>query len=379
MEPLSLGEGLLVLEDRVQPGHLVIRAGKIAELGPAARPRGTVISVQGLYVAPGFIDLQVNGGGGYNFEDADVDEIRKIADFHLAHGTTGLLASLVSGPIPQLRRALGRLEEAGHPAILGVHLEGPFISSHRRGAHNPDHISAVSPERFDALVQGFEGLIKVVTLAPELPGAELLIRRIREIGAVPALGHTDATYAQAKAALDQGVRLFTHLGNAMSLLGQREPGAVGAGLDSEAYVSLICDGVHLHPAFVRLVAKVKGFNRICLITDAISATGLPDGMYSLGGLPIEVRGGVARLPDGTLAGSTLTMDQAVWNFWRFTGCSLPEAVRCATLNPARLLGIADHKGSLEAGKDADLVVFDEELRVHFTILGGRIVYRQGLG
>ncbi|MFN3346223.1 MAG: N-acetylglucosamine-6-phosphate deacetylase [Candidatus Bipolaricaulaceae bacterium] len=376
MEPLSIVDGLLIFEDRVQSGHVVISAGKIAEVGPEAKPRGIVLSATGLYVAPGFIDLQVNGGGGHSFEDADVKEIRKIANFHLAHGTTGFLASLVSGPISQLRRALGRLQEAGHPAILGAHLEGPFISGNKRGAHNPDHISAISLERFDALVQGFAGFIKVVTFAPELPGADLLIRRIREMGAVPALGHTAATYAQAKAALDQGVRLVTHLGNAMTPLGQREPGVVGAGLDSDAYVSLICDGVHVHPAFVRLVAKVKGFDRICLITDAISAAGLPNGMYSLGSLPVEVQGGVARLPDGTLAGTTLTMDQAVRNFWRFTGCSLPEAVRCATVNPARLLGIADHKGSLEVGKDADLVVFDADLRVHYTVLGGRIVARR---
>lgn len=332
------------------------------------------LDARGLFVAPGFIDLQVNGGAGYNFESAAPAEILKIVEFHLSHGTAGLLPTLVTAPINKLRETMVQLKALNHPAILGAHLEGPFISQKRKGAHNPEYILLPSLEKFHELVTDFVGFIKIVTLAPELPQAMELAREIKKIGAIPAIGHTEATYEQAWQAVQMGAELFTHLGNAMTGLHHREPGAVGAALDSDAYVELICDGVHLHPAFVRLVAKVKGYDRICLVTDAISAAGLPDGQYTLGDLPVFVENEVARLADGTLAGSTLTMERAVKNFMEFTGCSLPEAVRCATLNPARLLGIDDRKGSLAVGKDADLVIFDEDFRVHYTILGGKIVY-----
>ncbi|HIE47501.1 TPA: N-acetylglucosamine-6-phosphate deacetylase, partial [Candidatus Bipolaricaulota bacterium] len=375
MTQLWLQGGSLVLSDGVEEGDLLIQDGRIMALGEGLKPDGTrKLSVPRLYVAPGFIDLQVNGGVGHNFEDASPAEIGKIVSFYVSHGSTGLLPTTVTAPIARIRDAIERVRRVGHPAILGVHIEGPFISPERRGAHNPEYILPPSPERFAELTSGHAGFIKLVTLAPELPGGEELITRILESGAVPALGHSDASYEQALAALERGVKLFTHLFNAMSPFHHRAPGAVGAALDSDAYVELICDGIHIHPAVVRLIAKVKGFDRICLVTDAISAAGLPDGEYSLGNLAVFVREGVARLSDGTLAGSTLTMDRAVRNFMDYTGCSLPEAVRCASLNPARLLGIDDRKGSLEVGKDADLVIFDQHLTVHYTILGGEVVY-----
>lgn len=379
MSELLIRGGSLVLPDagRARLGDLLVGAGRIARMGKGLHSEGAkVIDAVGMYVGPGLIDLQVNGGAGHNFGDASTAEIQKIVDFHLAHGTTGLLPTTVTAPIEAIRAAIGRVREVNHPAILGMHIEGPFLSPTRKGAQNPEFILLPSNERFDELVRGHENFVKIVTLAPELPGAERLIARIREIGAIPSLGHSDATYEEALAATETGVRLFTHLFDAMRGLHHREPGAVGAALDSDAYVELICDGIHLHPAVVRLVAKVKGFERICLITDAMSAAGLPDGEYSLGDLPVIVQNGIVRLSDGTLAGSTLTMDQAVKNFMKFTGCSLLEAVRCATLNPARLLGIDDRKGSLEVGKDADLVIFDEELTVHYTILRGEVVYER---
>jgi N-acetylglucosamine-6-phosphate deacetylase len=378
MTQLWLRGGRLVFPNAVGEGDLVAAEGRIQEVGGGGRFTGaTELDVCGLYVAPGFIDLQVNGGMGSNFGDASPEGIRKAIEFHVSHGTTGFLPTIVTAPIPDVREAISRVKGVGHPAVLGAHLEGPFISPARAGAHSPNHILPPSRRRFDELVAGHAGFIKVVTLAPELPGARELISTVIEIGAIPALGHSDATYEQALTAVKQGVRLFTHLFNAMSPFHHRAPGAVGAALDSDAYLGLICDGVHVHPAAVRLVARVKGYDRICLVTDAISAAGLSDGDYSLGSLPVTVRAGVARLPDGTLAGSTLTMDRAVKNFKEFTGCSLPEAVRCATLNPARLLGIDDRKGSLEVGKDADLVIFDEDLTVHYVILGGQVVYERG--
>ncbi len=369
----------------VEDGHqkkvadLYIASGKIERLGEvgAIQQSGVeVLDASGLYVSPGFIDLQVNGGGGHNFTDAREGEIQEIISLHAGHGTTGLLATLITGPMGQLREAMeaiARARATGAKVVLGVHFEGPFISPERPGAHNHEYILKPSLEQFRALTANYRDLIKVVTLAPELPGGDRLIEEIQEF-AVPALGHSNATYEEARAAVERGVRLFTHIFNAMSGFHHREPGAVGAALDSDAMVSLIADGVHLHPAAVRLLLKVKGIDKICLITDSISAAGLGDGRYSLAGQEVFVESGVARLADGTLAGSTLTMEKAVKNFLEFTGCSLPEAVRAASLNPARLLGLERRKGTIAVGKDADLVIFDEAFNVHYTIIGGEIVF-----
>ncbi len=370
----------LVLPDRLKEGSIVIADGKIAEIGDTyCRTSGSctcsVYKLPGLYLSPGFIDLQVNGGAGYNFNDAPVKGIKKILEFHISNGTTGILATIITAPSATMASAeIQKIREFNYPAILGVHLEGPFISKDRKGAHNPEHILLPSVEQLEEILKGHEKFVKMITLAPELSKAEALITKAQTLGIIVALGHSNATYENAMAAIKKGVKFFTHLGNAMSDFHHREPGAVGAALDSDVYVGLICDGIHLHPAFIRLVAKVKGYDRICLVTDAISATGLPDGDYLLGGLPVVVQNGVAGLSKGTLAGSTLTMNRAVKNFMEFTGCSLPEAVRCATINPARLLGIDDRKGSIEIGKDADLVVFDADFNVHYTILGGKIVH-----
>ncbi len=377
MAHLWIRGGQLVLPERsaLVAGDLLVTDGRIAAVG--AGPPGKAspaLTVEGLYVAPGFIDLHVHGGGGRSFSAGTEEVIQEVVQFHLAHGATGLLVTVATSALHAMREIMKVVANTELPALLGVHVEGPFLSPKKKGAHDPSFILPPSPELWENLIDGFEHLVKIVTLAPEVPEATALLPKIRGIGAIPSLGHSDATYDEALAAIAAGVRLFTHLGNAMRGLHHREPGAVGAALDSDAYVELICDGIHLHPAFVRLVARVKGYDRICLVTDAISAAGLPDGQYSLGGLPIWVRDGAARLPDGTLAGSTLTMNRAVRNFREFTGCSLPEAVRCATLNPARLLGLADRKGSLAVGKDADLVIFDEEFTVHYTILAGKIVY-----
>ena len=370
-------KGRLVLTDagEIQMGDLLLREGRIAQIGKELCKRGVeAIDVAKMYVAPGFIDLHVHGGGGAYFMDAKPEAIRTIIAFHAAHGTTTLLAGIIPAPLDRMRKAMAAVTEAMEPEIAGLYLEGPFVSPAKKGAFNPRWLCSFSVRAFRNLIEGYQDLVKVVAFAPERPGADQVLANILAIKAVPAIGPTAATYEQAMDALAHGGRHFTHLGNAMSGLHHREPGAVGAALNSDAYVELICDGIHLHPAFVRLVAKVKGHDRICLITDAISAAGLPDGQFTLGDLPVVVRQGIARLSDGTLAGSTLTMDRAVKNFMEFTGCSLPEAVRCATLNPARLLGIDDRKGSLAVGKDADLVIFDENFTVHYTIVGGKIVY-----
>jgi len=373
MNQLLIRGGTIVSpdQDRVKPGDVWVKDGHIAGTGD---PATTIINAQGLYVSPGFIDLQVNGGAGHNFEDANPEEIRKIVDFYVSHGTTGLLPTTVTALIAGIRATIDRVKRAGHPAVLGMHIEGPFISEKRKGAQNPDYIIGPSVERFDELVSGHEEFIKIVTLAPERPDAERLITRIEEIGAVPSLGHSDAIYDEAIASIEHGIGLFTHMFNAMREFHHRAPGAVRAALASDVMVELIADGIHVHPGAMKLLYKAKDPDRICLITDAISAAGLADGEYRLGGLQVFVKDGTARLADGTLAGSTLTMDKAVKNFMTASGCSLPEAVKAASLNPARLLGIANRKGSIEEGKDADLVIFDPDFNVLYTIIGGDVVY-----
>ncbi|MCR4391453.1 MAG: N-acetylglucosamine-6-phosphate deacetylase [Candidatus Acetothermia bacterium] len=382
MGELLVRGGTLILGEPAEAwkGDLLARDGRIVRLDEGIQaPKGaTELHAAGLYVAPGFIDLHVHGGGGADFMDAEPEAIRTIAAFHAAHGTTTLLAGILPAPADTMRRAMAAVSEAAPCGIAGVYLEGPFVPPSKPGALDGRWFLTPSPDAFRNLVHGHERLVKVVTLAPELPGADELLREVLAVGAVPAIGHTAATYEETMAALRHGARHFTHLWNAMSGLHHREPGPVGAALDADAWVELIVDGIHLHPATMRLAVKAKGFDRICLVTDAIGAAGLPDGDYALAGLPVHVHDGVARLADGTLAGSTLTMDRAVRNFMEFTGCSLPQAVRTASLTPARLLGIADRKGALEVGKDADIVVFDDNFNVHWTIIGGEIAYaREG--
>jgi len=375
---LLIINGRLMHSDKVEESEVLIKNGIIKRIRETRRHRFQmkfrIIDAQGLYLSPGFIDLQVNGGAGFNFEGGSCEEVRKIIAFHVAHGTTGLLPTTVTASIETVRAAIRSVKEANHPAVLGVHIEGPFISTKQKGAHNPQYILKPSIKEFERLVKGYEDFIKIVTLAPELAGAEELIARIKEIDAIPSLGHSDATYAEVIKALDHGVALFTHLFNAMREFHHREPGAVGAALESDAMVELIADGVHVHPAAIRLLLKAIGIDRICLITDSISASGLGDGKYSLGGLEVFVKDGEANLRDGTLAGSTLTVDRAVKNFMEFTGLSLPEAVRTASLNPAKLLRMDERKGSIEEGKDADIIIFDEKLAIHYTIIGGEPVY-----
>ncbi len=365
--------GTIVPPDKgeVKTADLWVEDGQIA--GSSASTVD-VIDATDLYVAPGFIDLQVNGGEGRNFEDSSPDEIRKIIDFYVSHGTTSFLPTTVTAPINGIRSTIDRVKQANHPAIIGMHIEGPFISKVRKGAQNPDYILDPSIDKFDELVHGYERFIKIMTLAPERPGANQLISHIREIGAVPSLGHSDATYDQAIAAIEDGIGLFTHMFNAMREFHHRAPGAVGAALMSDVPVELVADGIHVHPGAMKLLYKAKGPDQICLITDAISAAGLADGEYELGGLQVFVKDATVRLADGTLAGSTLTMDRAVKIFMDSTDCSLSEAIRAASLTPARLLGISDHKGSIEVGKDADLVIFDAGFNVHYTIIGGQIAY-----
>lgn len=381
MDELLIKGGVIIVPDGVVEGDLTIREGRIVEIAPDLQPdKGKVLEAKGLYVGPGFIDTHVNGGGGRGFMECTEEAFNEAIGFHLRHGTTGLLPTAVAGPLEQMREFLKLVDELRekNPVVLGAHLNGPFVSPRRCGAIDPQFILKPSPEKLRELVKDLERAVRIVTLAPEEDGAKDLIDEIIKIGAVPSLGHSDATYDEAMQTIGSGVKHFTHIFNAMRKLHHREPGAVGAALDSDGVtMELILDGIHVHPAVVRLLTKVKGPGSIVLVTDAISAAGMSDGEYLLGSVPVFVKEGRAMSKTGTLAGSTLTMDRALKNLIEFTGITLSTAIRTASLNPAKLLGISERKGSLEPGKDADIVIFDDKLNIYWTIVAGKIVFGEG--
>jgi N-acetylglucosamine-6-phosphate deacetylase len=367
----------LVITGRVltpfeEHGWIAITDGRVEAVGGAgsAAPAATETQdLAGHVIAPGFVDLHVHGGGGAHFMSGDPADCSRAAGFHAAHGTTSLLATTVTAPPAVLARAVAGIAACDDPLILGTHLEGPWLSEIRRGAQDPAALRDPDPAELESLAAS--GTIRMVSLAPELPGALEAIGAIRDTGAVAALAHTDATYDQAMAAVEAGARHAIHTFNGMRPLHHREPGIIGAVLDAdEVSCELIADGLHVHPAVMRLVRRAKG-NRTVLVTDAIEATGLPDGDYSLGAVPITVTAGRAETAAGNLAGSTLTMDAAVRHAHAWLGVPLPHALAMASTAPADVIGAA-HKGRLEPGADADLVVLDEQLRPTATYLRGQV-------
>lgn len=355
------------------PGWLLLAGDRITEVGEGTPPRPADLDLGDVTLAPGFVDLHVHGGGGASFDSGTADVAEVVADTHLAHGTTSMAASLVTDTPERMAdavRELALLVQDGR--LAGVHLEGPWLSPRRSGAHQPGSLTAPDPASVEALLDAGDGAVRMVTLAPELAGGLDAVRLLADRGVVAAIGHTDATYDEACAAIDAGSRLGTHLFNAMRPLHHRDPGPVGALLDSPVDVELIADGVHLHPAVLRTVFAAKP-GRCILVTDAMAAAGAPDGDYRLGPMAIEVREGVARLADGSgtgaIAGSTLTMAAAVRFAAGAAGLPLLDVVHAAATAPARAWGLTD-VGALEAGRRADLVVLDEHLEVTRVMRAG---------
>ncbi len=370
---LLIRNARLVIPTGVREGDCLIRDGRIAVLGEVKNPRGVPeLDAEGRYLAPGFLDLHVHGGAGADFSEGDPDAARAIVRFHAQHGTTGLLATIVPAPVDRMRRAMAAV--AGVPGTLGIHLEGPFLNPEKAGALDPGWFLPPSREAFRKLVAGLESQVKVVTFAPELPHALDLVAEIGAIGAVPAIGHSAATFEEAVEVLSRGARHVTHLGNAMTGLHHRDPGCVGAALLSGASLELICDGVHIHPAFVRLIVEFlrgrRELHRLCLVTDATAAAGMPDGSYRLGDREVRLESGEVRLADGTLAGSALTLDRALRNVIQFANLSLEEALTLVTANPAQVLGLDGELGTLTVGARADLVLLNPNLTVSGAVRGG---------
>ncbi|WP_211318596.1 N-acetylglucosamine-6-phosphate deacetylase [Nocardioides silvaticus] len=376
---------MLVSADRVvtpdqvlTPGWIRVDGDVIAEVGAGAPPAPPDVALSesgaGATVTPGFVDVHNHGGGGASFDGGTTDDAATAVRAHLRHGTTTMLASLVSADQETLVSSVERLADVADDGLLaGIHLEGPWLSSSHAGAHDPALLADATPAAVDALLTAGRGHVRLVTLAPERPGGLDAVGRLAAAGVAAAIGHTDATYDQTRAALDAGATLGTHLFNAMRGLHHREPGPVAALLEHpDAYVELVADGVHVHPAALRLAADAKP-QRIVLITDAMAAAAAAEGRYRLGRLVVEVADGVARLAgSGAIAGSTLTMAAAVRYTVREVGLPLEDAVRAATATPAAMLGL-DRVGALRPGHRADLVVLDDDLEVTRVLHRGRWV------
>ena len=327
-------------------------------------------------LCPGFIDLQINGAFGADI-GPDADEIRTLVTRLPATGVTSFLPTLISSPPELYERFFVALEEGAAQEgarVLGAHLEGPFLAPERKGAHDPANLRSVDLGFLGELLDS--GHVKIMTLAPELPNSLEAIELLLEEGAAASAGHTEATCEEVSRAVDAGLRLGTHLYNAMRPLAHREPGTVGALLtDDRVKVGIIADGVHVQEAALRLAHRARGSEGLFLVTDAMQAAGMPPGDYELGGRKVRLEDGAVRLADGTLAGSALTMDEAVRNAVRFLDVSLAQAVRMAAETPAAALSL-DGKGKISVGCDADLVLLDAEGTVLETIVAGETVYER---
>jgi N-acetylglucosamine-6-phosphate deacetylase len=367
----TLANGRLVTPGGIVDGWLETAGATITAFGPGEPPRPADRDVAGQWVVPGFVDIHVHGGAGADFTTGSPEQARRIVALHRRHGTTTMLASLVTADVETMAAsidALAGLVDEGE--LAGIHLEGPFLAPARRGAHDAGLLRVPEPDVVDRLVSAGPTRVRMVTLAPEQPAAIDAVRRLVDFGVVVAVGHTDATYDQTRAAIDAGAAVGTHLFNAMRPVHHREPGPVPALLeDDRVTVELICDGVHLHSAAVRLVLRTASARRVALVTDAMAAAGAGDGDYPLGHLTVQVRDGVARQQDGTIAGSTLTMDRA-FRCVVDAGASVEEAVTMASTTPAEALGLADEIGSITVGRGADLVVLDRTLHVAAVMVKG---------
>jgi N-acetylglucosamine-6-phosphate deacetylase len=366
------GANVVLPTGTVHNGRLAVDGTRIAGTAPAD---AEIIDVTGHWLVPGFVDLHNHGGGGASFSGTP-EQILTAIRTHRAHGTTTLVASTVTDEMDLLVRQAGLLSElAEQGEIAGIHFEGPFISPCRKGAHSEALLRDPDPAEVRKLIDAARGTAKMVTVATELPGGIDSVRLLAEHGVIAAIGHTDAGYEQTVEAIDAGATVATHLFNAMPALGHRAPGPIAALLEDERVtVELINDGTHLHPAALQLAFHHAGADRVAFITDAMDAAGIGDGRYMLGPLEVEVSEGVARLVEGgSIAGSTLTLDRAFKRAVTVDQLSVEDTVTALSANPARLLGLSDRVGSLEPGKDADLVLLDADFELKGVMRRGEWV------
>lgn len=345
-----------------------------------------VISADGKYLSPGFIDIHNHGNYGHDTMEATIEALDSMSSFHLKNGVTGFLPTTITAPPEGIKRAIKNVveyieiqknrneNERVKSQVLGLYLEGPYFSEAKKGAQSLEYIKNPDIKELDEFISISNNNVKIVSLAPELKGATETISYLKAKGITISAGHSNATFEEAKAGVDRGITLTTHLYNGMRSFSHRDPAIIGAALiDERVACEMICDGIHIHPAAMELAVKMKGKDGIVLISDAVMAAGLEDGEYELGGKRVFVKNGEVRLPEGNLAGSTLTLNKAVYNMVNMVGIPLHDAVRMASLNPSRVIGLSNNKGSIEIGKDADLIIFDENINVFSVIVRGKVV------
>lgn len=369
----------------IRKGKVVFEDGKIVAVGGEkdveVPKEAKIIDASGKTVAPGFIDTHVHGGGGRDIMEASYEAINAVAEFLVSHGTTAFLPTTVSASLDDLLGVAKAVREAVEKGtrgaeVLGLNLEGPYINAEKRGAQDLDFVRSPSLHEFKEIFEASNRAIRIVTLAPELDGSRTLMQGLRDLDITISIGHSNATYNEVVDAIEHGARHITHTFNAMRGFHQRELGVVGAALiHDELTAELISDNIHVCPAAMKLLIKTKGTDKIVLVTDAIRASGMADGEYKLGRHNVIVKDGICRLESGELAGSTLTMDKAVNNVVKSVGLPLRKAIKMATMNPAKVIDVDEKKGSLEPGKDADIVVIDDEVNIYMTIVNGNLAYR----
>jgi N-acetylglucosamine-6-phosphate deacetylase len=385
-KPLAIDAGTLVTPERqFSPGRLLIDGTTIMSVGSPDSIQVPLnaahIDASKLLVTPGFVDPHIHGCCGVDVMEGTHDSLNTVSRILVRHGTTSFLPTTVSSPpdvlkltAEKLGAAMAKPFDGAQP--LGIHLEGPFISVEKRGTHRATNVLPPDPNLLAEWVLASGNTVKLLTLAPELNGFEPLLIMAQHYGLTIAMGHSNATFAEAKAAADRGVHYAVHAFNAMRAFAHRDPGIVGEVLvDDRLFAEIIADGIHVDEAAVRVFARAKGSSRVLLVTDAVSATDMPDGQYALGGDTVEVVNGVCRNAEGRLAGSTLTQEIALRNFIEWTHWPLEDALACLTSNPARALKL-QRKGILEPGADADVVIMDEQFRVIKTLVAGRVVFER---
>lgn len=377
--------GKIILENKVLYDKVILFNDKIIDIVDendfmknSVKEKMNIIDAQGKYVSPGFIDIHIHGSGGKDTMDGTLSDLEIISASIAKSGVTGFLPTTMTMNKERICKALDAVRLAMHEdilgsKILGVHMEGPFISEKYKGAQNKEHLSKPDFQ----LVEDYSDIIKIITLAPEEDFQFEFIKRIKQrTNIILSMGHTNADYETAMEAIAAGISSATHLFNAMPPFHHRFPGTVGAVLNSNISFELIADTIHIHPAIFQILLNAKGRDKMILVTDSMRAGSMDDGNWELGGQKVIVKDNSARLVDGTLAGSVLTLNKAVSNIMKYTNLEIHEAVALASLNPAKLISIEDRKGSIKIGKDADLILFNENFEVALTISEGKIIYKK---
>ena len=367
----------IIFLNKVEKGSVLVKNGKIAKINPTDTEDDLVIDAECLYLAPGFIDIHIHGAGGCDTMDGTVESIETIAKTIVKHGTTSFTPTTMTVAAEDIRKSMEVIKKLkkegtnGGAHVLGAHLEGPFINPSAIGAQNPNFLQKPSIEAYNEMVGDCEDAVVSITIAPEVEGATNLISYLTEKGVACSIGHTKATYEECMKGIKAGCCHSTHLYNAMTGLTHREPGVVGATFDSDISTETISDGIHISYPALRIAYKQKGTDNVMLISDAMMACCMPDGEYSLGGQDVIVKEGAARLRNGALAGSVLTLDKAVKNVFTNSDLPLNEVVKMASYNGAKYCKVADHKGQIKEGYDADLVLLDKNIEVVKVFVDGK--------